>query len=119
LGDHIRKRRLELRLHQKDVAVIVNATTSTVTSWEKGRTHPRLYLLPKIFDFLKYNPLEVSATSLGKRIKNYRVRNGLSLRKLAKKLGVDPGTLTRWERKQISPSALMKKRLHNFLDILL
>src|SRR5260221_9483126 len=52
LGDHIRKRRLDLGLHQKEVAVIVNATTSTVTNWEKNRTSPRLYLLHKIIKFL-------------------------------------------------------------------
>ncbi|MBI1805486.1 MAG: helix-turn-helix transcriptional regulator [Ignavibacteria bacterium] len=40
LGDHIRKRRLDLGLHQKDVAARVNATTSSVTNWEKNRTSP-------------------------------------------------------------------------------
>src|SRR5882762_6941678 len=82
LGDHIRKRRLDLGMHQKDVAALVNATTSTVTNWEKNQTSPRLYLLPKIIKFLGYDPLQRNATSLGQRIKQYRIQKGLSLRKL-------------------------------------
>ncbi|MBI1805492.1 MAG: helix-turn-helix transcriptional regulator [Ignavibacteria bacterium] len=64
LGDHIRKRRLDLGIHQKDVAALVNATTSTVTNWEKGRSSPRLYLLPKVFEFLGYNPHQATQPAL-------------------------------------------------------
>jgi transcriptional regulator with XRE-family HTH domain len=87
LGDHIRKRRIDLGLHQKDVAALVNATASTVTNWEKGRTTPRLYLLPNGVEFLGYFPIESNATSLGEQIKAYRIREGLSLRRMAKILG--------------------------------
>jgi DNA-binding XRE family transcriptional regulator len=36
LGDHLRRRRLELGLHQKDVAKIIGVTTSSVWNWEHG-----------------------------------------------------------------------------------
>ena len=115
LGDHIRKRRLDLGLHQKDVARQVNATTSTVTNWEENRTSPRLYLLPKIIEFLGYDPLQSNATTLGERIKQYRIQKGLSLRKLAKGLGIDPGTLARWEGGEVKPRGRMKERMTRFL----
>lgn len=98
MGDHIRKRRLDLGLRQKDVAVIVNATTSTITNWEKNRNSPKLYLLPRIIKFLGYDPVDSNATCLGEKIKRYRIRRGLSLRKFAREFGVDPGTLARWEK---------------------
>jgi transcriptional regulator with XRE-family HTH domain len=63
-------------MHQKDVAAIVNATTSTVTNWEKGRTNPRLSYLPKVFDFLGYNYTPNSGSTLGDKIKEYRRRKG-------------------------------------------
>jgi transcriptional regulator with XRE-family HTH domain len=116
LGDHIRKRRLDLGLLQKDVAVIVNATTSSVTNWEKNRTRPRLYLLPNLIKFLGYDPVQSNATTLGERIKDYRLQKGASLRKLAKELGIDPGTLARWERGVSNPSRKMSKRLYAFLS---
>lgn len=98
LSDHIRKRRLDLGILQKDVAVIVNAITLTVTNWEKNRTSPRLYLLPKIIKFLGYDPLQSNATTLCERLKEYRIQKGLSLRRLAKELGIDPGTLANLEK---------------------
>src|SRR5271169_2043631 len=98
LGDHIRARRLDLGMHQKDVAALVNATTSTVTNWEKNQNSPRLYLLPKIIKFLGYDPLRSNATTLGEKIKQYRIQKGLNLRRLAKDWGIDPGTLARLYR---------------------
>ena len=110
LGDHIRKRRLDLGMHQKDVGAIVNATTSTVTNWEKGRTNPRLYLLPKIFEFLGYDPFPLSTAAAGEKIREYRRKNGLSIKKLAKILHVDPTTLARWEKGKGKPN----RKLLNF-----
>jgi DNA-binding XRE family transcriptional regulator len=63
LGDHIRKRRLNLGMHQKDAARLVNAATSTVTNWEKNRTRPTLVFMPKIFEFLGYDPLQGNTTN--------------------------------------------------------
>jgi transcriptional regulator with XRE-family HTH domain len=118
LGDHIRKRRLSLGLCQKHVARQVNATTSTVTNWEKNRKSPRLYLMPKIIEFLCHNPLQSNATTLGERIKQYRIQKGLILRRLAEELGVDPGTLTRWEREEVEPRGKLTEKVILHLKIL-
>ena len=111
LGDHIRKRRLDLGMHQKELAAIVNATTSTVTNWKKNRTNTRLYLILKIIQFLGYNPLQGDASTLGEKIRRNRILRGLSLRKLAKEMGVDPGTLSNWEKKEGGSSAKHQKIL--------
>ena len=66
LGDHIRAPRLDLGMHPKDVAALVNATTSTVTNWEKGRSNPRLYLVPWVSTFLGYNPFPLPTDGVGK-----------------------------------------------------
>ena len=105
-------------MHQKDVAALVNATTSTVTNWEKSRTSPRLYLMPKVIEFLGHNPLQSNATTLGERIKQYRIQKGLSLRRLAEELGVDPGTLTRWEREEVEPRGKLTEKVILHLKIL-
>jgi len=54
LGDHIRARRLDLGLHQKDVAGIIGVTTDTITNWEKGRNQPMHWHYPKINNFLGF-----------------------------------------------------------------
>lgn len=39
-GDAIRKRRLDLGLHQKDVAKIIGCDQMSVLNWEKGYNKP-------------------------------------------------------------------------------
>ena len=57
LGDHIRSRRLDLRLFQKDVASQIGVSTDTIILWESNAATPQLRHIPKIVKFLGYNPL--------------------------------------------------------------
>jgi DNA-binding XRE family transcriptional regulator len=52
LGDHLRKRRLDLGLLQKDVARRVGVKTPAVTAWELGQATPSAGYLPRIIRFL-------------------------------------------------------------------
>lgn len=56
LGDHIRKRRLELGLLQRTIGQRIGVHCTTVWNWEKGRADPELRFLPKIIAFLGYDP---------------------------------------------------------------
>jgi len=97
LGDHLRKHRLDQGLLQKEVAERLGVDEATVFNWEKNRNQPALAHIPRIIRFLGYNPL-VEEGSLGKRLKQYRKVHGISQKDLARRLGVDPGTLAQWER---------------------
>jgi len=78
LGDHLRKRRLELELFQKDVARILGVNDSTITNWELNHNFPELRYIPAIIDFLGYWPFDTQAENLGQRIIAKRTRLGLS-----------------------------------------
>ena len=65
----------------------------SIVNWEKNRTEPSLEFLPRIVDFLGYVPHSILPEEPGKRIVVYRRLLGLSQGKLARQLGVDPGTL--------------------------
>jgi len=58
IGQHIRKRRMDLRLLQRDVAGIIGVTECTVFGWEKGMREPSTKHVPRIIDFLGYSPFE-------------------------------------------------------------
>lgn len=90
IGDHLRKRRLDLGLLQREVA-------ETITNWELNQTKPALQFLPGIIGLLGFDPTPPSA-SHGERLKAARRRAGLSQERFAELLGIDPGTLSRWER---------------------
>jgi DNA-binding XRE family transcriptional regulator len=46
LGDHIRKRRLDLGLLQKDVAQRLSVSEASIWNWETHRSNPQTYLIP-------------------------------------------------------------------------
>jgi len=52
LGEHIKKKRMDMGLYQKDVARIIGVSTDTITNWEKGRTKPCRKNTSKIEQFL-------------------------------------------------------------------
>jgi transcriptional regulator with XRE-family HTH domain len=98
LGDHLRKKRLDLNLVQKDVAKILGTDANTLTYWETNRGEPSLRLIPKIIDFLGYVPLFILPQEPGKKIAVCRRLLGINQEELAKRLGIDPGTLRKWEK---------------------
>ena len=69
----------------------------TVRNWEKGRREPAIRLWPRVVEFLGYDP-DPEPDGIGQRIKWTRRRRGLSIHEFARKLGVDPEALRRWER---------------------
>ena len=56
LGEHLRKRRIDLKLFQKDIARIIGVDEASIWNWENNRTKPVLKLVPEIIEFLGYNP---------------------------------------------------------------
>ncbi len=68
LGDHLRRRRLILRLLQRQVAEQIGVTKATVHNWETNRSNPGFREMPAIIRFLGYDPdtgLERVGRSLG------------------------------------------------------
>jgi DNA-binding transcriptional regulator YiaG len=68
----------------------------TVTAWERNATVPEIRYIPAIVKFLGYNPFPV-VNSFPERLAWERKALGLSQRRMAEKLGVDPTTLMGWE----------------------
>jgi DNA-binding transcriptional regulator YiaG len=75
----------------------------TITGWESNATIPEVRYMPAIIQFLGYNPLP-AASSLPERLATARRALGLSQRKMAAKLGVDPATLMGWEAGRHQPT---------------
>lgn len=96
LGGHLRKRRLDLGLLQRDVAGQIGVDLKTLCNWERQRTEPEIRFLPAIFQFLGGDPRPRPST-LSERIWAARTALGLTQEVLARRLGVDPGTVGRWE----------------------
>jgi len=98
-------------LLQREIAEIIQVTTNTIEGWEGGRSNPQLMYLPKIIEFLGYLPDCCSGIpQLSNPLFVYRVKEGITQRELAKRLGVDVTTVQAIERgkRDISRCLLIK-----------
>lgn len=101
---------------QGDVANKIGVSTDCVTNWENDRSSPQIRYMPDIIQFLGYNPVMIESVSLGEMIKDYRIRNGLSCKKLGNKLGVDASTVGAWEKGECVPKRKNLKLLNLMLE---
>ncbi len=95
IGDHIRRKRIELKLFQKELAKFIGVDECTVTNWEKNHSKPRLPFLPKIIRFLGYIPFEINDSNHREQIKLLRKIKESPQKNYAKEIGVDPFTLSK------------------------
>lgn len=113
VGQHIRKRRIDLGLFQKEVASIIGISTDCITYWENGRAQPQIHY-PKIISFLEYYPFEESDTFDG-RITKYRRMNGLTYKQVGKIIGVAGSTVASWEAGKTMPNSSVIKHIYKIL----
>jgi transcriptional regulator with XRE-family HTH domain len=88
-GDHIKTRRLNLKLTKRQLSRRFNVDDITIYLWEKNQVKPFLAQIPKIIEFLGRGPFEKEMDNLGEKIREYRRVHGLTQKKLAEQMGVD------------------------------
>jgi transcriptional regulator with XRE-family HTH domain len=70
--------------------------------------------MPAIIRFLGQNPLPAAST-LAEQLVRQRTSLGLSQKESAGRIGVDPGTLARWERGEREPAGRYLGLVRRFL----
>lgn len=104
LGDHLRAQRIDRGLFQSQVAAQIGVHELTICNWESNESQPALRWIPAVVRFLGYDPAN-SPSSFPERLVATRRALGLSQRKLASRLGVDPATVQGWETSKHQPTA--------------
>jgi transcriptional regulator with XRE-family HTH domain len=95
LGEHLKKRRRQLCLLQREAAELMGVSTDTVVNWENDKTKPVAAQFRPVVTFLGYDPTPAPET-LSERLKAKRRALGITFEQAAKFLGWDPATLTRY-----------------------
>lgn len=113
-GDHLKKKRLDLKLLQGDVAQKLGVNKTSIHNWERGSATPSLFFMPRILKFVGYIPFVIETASPAEKIKPYRRIVGLTQKALAKQLKIDPTTLARWERGKGQPPKEFLTGLNQF-----
>jgi transcriptional regulator with XRE-family HTH domain len=117
LGDHLRTRRLDLAIRQDEVARQIMVDESTIVSWELNHKQPTVQYIPRIIEFLGYDPTSnCEPRSTGERIRLKRRRLGLSLKELAGILETDQSNLQGWETGRHKPTRKSLALINEFLS---
>jgi hypothetical protein len=115
VGDHIRRKRLGLKMLQREVAEQIDECEPSVFTREANTSHPGIECMPAIIRFPGYNPLPLTK-SWGERLVRHRTSLGMTQEEAAKRLGVAPSTLAKWERGEREPAGRSLGRAERFLN---
>jgi transcriptional regulator with XRE-family HTH domain len=108
------RRRLVLKLLQRQVADQIGVNRASIANWESNRTEPGIEYMPAIIRFLGYNPLP-QKEDWASRLVQCRTILGLTQKEAAHRIGVDPSTLAKWERGEREPTGDYAARAERFL----
>lgn len=94
---------------------MIGVSEDAVTYWENNKAQPQVHHYPKVIKFLDYFPFDIDSSTLGGKIMDYRLKNGLSHKKMGKLLEVDGATICDWERSITKPKGEYLKKLMELL----
>jgi DNA-binding XRE family transcriptional regulator len=114
LGNHIRRRRLDLGLWQRILAKQLGVREETLATWERGQAKPLARHYGAIVRFLGYDP-HTADDSLAARLRAVRRRLGLTQEQLAAQAGLDEGTIVDLEMDRRSPSQRTRQKIEALL----
>ena len=87
----------------------------SIKNWERNAELPLIRYLPKIIQFLGYDP-EPEPESFPKRIAYVRRRLGFTQHDLARALSVDTVSIWRWEMDRVEPPAFRLQQVNKLLS---
>jgi transcriptional regulator with XRE-family HTH domain len=116
-GDHIRARRLDAGLSQRQAAEAIGVDETSVFNWESKRVQPAVRLIPNIILFLGYC-LYAPAPPTPEWLKLIRQGLGFSQERIAKRIDIDEGTWRRREVGQRKPSDKYRRVIIDYLESL-
>jgi len=109
-GEHVRRQRILRGITQRESANELGVSEETISRWETGKRAPDVRRLPRLIAFLGYCPYEPGAP-VGRRLTIAREALGLTRRGVARRLGVDDSTISRWESGERRPPAWYRRKL--------
>lgn len=110
-GDRLKRRRLDLGLSGKAAAQRLGVHADTLKNWESGRTRPVIRHRPTIRRFLGESLEPIEELPLGARLRACREQFGWTQQELARRLGIDEGTVASWERGEHRPNRLKARQV--------
>ena len=137
IGEHLRKRRLELGIFQSEAARRLRVSTVTLSRWECDKVHPTWPQQPAVIAYLGFDPFTNPAlgspkgnetrsvaflpsgalANIGQAIIRHSIKMRKTRKQFAQELGVSPKTVWNWKTGRRHPSHVLRKRIVAFLGL--
>lgn len=104
---------------QRALAELIGADATSISSWERGRDQPSLEFQRRLLELIKGGTPDTTSASFDDvtdwpgLIKHLRKCRAMSQTHLSEILGVDPTTISRWERGRDMPSLVLQRTLRS------
>jgi len=97
------------------MARCIGVDVENIINWRVRGMAPHITVYPKIIEFLGYNPVSIDVSTLGGRMRKYRIENGLSQRAFAELSCLDESSICVWEKNEKQPLPNKRKIIENIL----
>ena len=109
-------KKLSEQLSNRDVKISADA----LAKYERGDREPKIETWKKLAEFYGVSPeylMGLNSNNFGSRIKELRIKNGLSQAKLAKKIGVKDNTICQYEKGKRHPNNKIWQKLADYFNV--
>jgi transcriptional regulator with XRE-family HTH domain len=131
IGGHLRRRRLQLKILQREAARRLGVSTVSLSRWERDAVYPTWPMQPRIKDYLGYDPFtdpalghpggnkpprvaflsSSSHINIGQRIVAECIKARRTRKEFAQNLGISPKTIWNWSVARRKPSRAVLQRI--------
>lgn len=98
-------------------SIKIGVDSKTLNSWENGRSFPHPYNMQQLCMVYQATPQELGLTRANTRLFQARQQRHLSIDEVAEQIGVNRGTISRWEHGLSYPQPLYLRRLCDFYQM--
>lgn len=105
--NRLKELRIKHGLNQKEVADALDTTQQTISLYECGKREPKLKTWQKLADYFNVSTnylMKLNSNDFGNRIRELRIKRGLSQGDLAEKIGVKANTICQYEKGKRHPN---------------
>lgn len=98
----------------------VNIPKNTLSRYESGKRKPKIETWQRLADYFNVSTsylMGLNSNNFGNRIKELRIKNGLSQAELAKKIGVKDNTICQYEKGKRHPNDKTWQKLADYFNV--
>lgn len=118
--NRLKELRQKNNLTLKELGKKIDIPNNSLSQYENGKRQPKIETWQKLADYFNVSTsylMGLNSNSFGNRIKELRIKHGLSQAKLAEKIGVKDNTICQYEKGKRHPNNKIWQKLADCFNV--